>query len=75
MELSDKVFLFAKDVRTRDEVHNHIVEFLADTIIQRAFSGKEVKDLAEAKSIIDIYFASITKIVTHNPEKKQTENI
>lgn len=75
MQLPDKISLFARDVKTRDEVHMHIIEFLSDTVIQRAFSGKDVKDLAEAKTIIDTYFATITKAVTVVPEKKPNQNI
>lgn len=75
MELSDRVSIFARDVKTRDEVYRHMVEFLSDMVIQRAFNGKEVKDLAEAKLVIDIFFATLTKTVAVTPEKKIIENI
>lgn len=75
MELTDKVAFFARDVKTRDEVHSHMIEFLSDMVIQRAFNGKEVKDLAEAKLVIDTFFATIKKAVEVTPEKKIIENI
>jgi hypothetical protein len=75
MELTDKVSLFARDVKTRDEVHQHMIEFLSDMVIQRAFNGKDVKDLAESKLVIDTFFSTLKKAVEIIPEKKIIENI
>lgn len=75
MQLPDRINLFARDVHTRTELQEHMTEYLKDMIIKRAFVGLDVNGLAEAKTIIDTYFASITKAVSAPVEKKIIENI
>lgn len=65
----ETVQLFANDVRTREDVKAYIIEILKLQVIDRAFSGQDVKDLAEAKKIIDISFDAMVKEFTRNPDK------
>jgi hypothetical protein len=43
----------------RDAVHDYLISFLEEKVIERAFAGKEVKDIAEAKTVIEKAFANL----------------
>jgi hypothetical protein len=50
---------FYENTPVREAVHAYLIETLREEIIVRAFQGQDVKDVAEAKKIIDKSFAKL----------------
>lgn len=66
----ENVRIFANDVNMRKEVKEYIIEVLKKEIITKAFNGQDVKDLAEARNIIDISFDAMVKEFTREQVKQ-----
>lgn len=61
---------FAINRFQREAVHDYITEKLKVEVIDRAFSGSDIKDLAEAKKIIDAIFKNMETEFCSKPETK-----
>ena len=67
---------FAINVKMKEEVKEYILSFLIEKVIQNAFNGKEVKDIVEAKKIIEEVFLHIeTEYSSKIPKEVTNENI
>jgi len=66
----ENVQIFANDVNMRKEVKEYLIQTLKGEIITRAFNGQDVKDLAEARNIIDIAFDAMVKEFTREQVKQ-----
>lgn len=69
MEINTRVFIFARDVATREEVKEYFDEYIKETILQRAFAMQDTKDLAEAQKIIDGVFSKMQHEVADLSQK------
>ena len=59
MDINTRLFIFARDVATREEVKQYFDFYIREQIINRAFAKQDVKDLAEAKELIDGIFSKM----------------
>jgi len=59
MDINTRLFRFARDVAMRDEVKEYFDMYIKGKILERAFAKQDVKDLAEAKEVIDGIFAQM----------------
>jgi hypothetical protein len=50
---------FYENAPIREAVHAYLIDSLRDEILSRAFLGKDIKDIAEAKKVIDKAFANL----------------
>jgi len=75
MDINTKLFIFARDVATRTEVKEYFDMYIKTQILQRAFAKQDVKDLAEAKEVIDGIFAQMEyEVKAANPQEFVNEN-
>jgi len=65
----ENVQIFANDTHMRNDVKDYIIDVLKAQIITRAFNGEDVKDLAEAKKIIEISFSAMVNEFTREQVK------
>jgi hypothetical protein len=56
MDINTRLFIFARDVATRAEVKEYFDQYIKGQILQRAFAKQDVKDIVEAKELIDGIF-------------------
>jgi hypothetical protein len=66
----DNIQTFAINRGLREDVQKYLNDFLKEKVIERAFMGNDVKDLAEARRVIDEAFAQIVADYIRDPEMK-----
>jgi len=57
---------FYENARLKDAVYDYLVEYLRDMIIDRAFKKEDIKDLAEARIVIEKAFANLEGMYEKN---------
>jgi hypothetical protein len=66
----DNIQTFAINRGLREDVQKYLNDYLKEKVIERAFMGYDVKDLAEAHRVIDEAFAKIIAEYIQTPETK-----
>jgi hypothetical protein len=75
MDINTRLFIFARDVATREEVKEYFDQYIKGKILERAFAKQDIKDLAEAKELIDGIFAQMEyEVKSMTPDKFVNEN-
>ena len=75
MDINTRLFIFARDVSMREEVKEYFDMYIKTQILQRAFAKQDVKDLAEAKEVIDSIFAQMKyEVEAATPKNFVNEN-
>lgn len=64
----DNIQSFAINRGLREDVQKYLNDFLKQKVIERAFMGHDVKDIAEARRVIDEAFAQIVSDYIKQPE-------
>lgn len=57
----ERVHTFAVDKQMRAEVKDYIIDYLKQTIVNRAFNNQDIVGYAEAKIVIENCFANMDK--------------
>lgn len=66
----DNIQSFAINRGLREDVQKYLLDYLKEKVIERAFRGHDVKDIAEARRVIDEAFAQIVSDHIRDPETK-----
>lgn len=66
----DNIQTFAINRGLREDVQKYLIDFLKQKVIDRAFMGQDVKDIAEARRVIDEAFNQIISDYIQTPETR-----
>jgi hypothetical protein len=65
---------FHKDVDTRENVHQFLIECVTKKMVEVGFAHGDTKPIAEAKEIIDGMFESLDNMFVPRKEEKEIVN-
>ncbi len=75
MDINTRLFIFARDVATREEVKEYIDSYIKEQLLQRAFARQDIKDLVEAKEVIENVFSQMKyEVEAATPKNFVNEN-
>jgi len=65
---------FYRDVETRDNVKNYLIEYLKEEAVKKVFAKEDVSAVAEAKEMIEKAFENMSLLFDKKVEKKEIIN-